>query len=100
MTTYTYVLSYNPLATALTPSQVHAFIERNRDIKTWYLPFTGTYLLKSELPLVQLVDPFRRFFGDNAFVLTYGISNLIGGSLPPAIWDWINDKPTPALGSS
>ena len=99
MTSYVYLLSYNPMMPALSPAQIHAFIEQHRDIRTWYIPFSGTYVIKSELALVTLVEPFRRFFGPNLFILTYVNRSLIGGSLPNQVWDWINEVENNLLSS-
>ena len=99
MTTFNYILSYNPVLPSLTQSQVHVFIERNRDIQTWYLPFVGTYILKSNLTLAELTTPFGQFFGSNFYILTYVVPTLISGSLPPTVWNWLAES-TPAIGSN
>jgi hypothetical protein len=97
MTEFVYVLSYNPFSESLTEDQINIFIKSSRDINTWYYPFIGTYIFKSNKALVDLAPIFRQFFAPSPCILTYAGTHLIGGSLPQTVWDWINDVPLPRL---
>ena len=97
---YTYVLSFDPLNQNPNGSQVEIFVKYHRDVKGWYFPILGTYLIKSDKTLAEIVPGFRQFFGDSQFTLTYVVSNLIGGSLPESIWTWINSGTAAKLGDN
>ncbi len=92
-----YILSYNPFGENPSETQVQAFLRAHRAINTWYYPFLGTFIFKSNLTLVDLAPNFRQFFGNSACILTYANPALIGGSLPQSIWDWINGSSPPIL---
>ena len=100
MSNINYILSYNPHATSPQSQQTHIFISQNRDISTWYLPFPGTYLIKSPQPLSALNGQFLQHFGATPFVLSFAPSSYVTGSLPTSIWQWFNDVPNPFLPSN
>jgi hypothetical protein len=97
MNDFVYVLSYNPFGDNPNASQVEVFIQKHREIDTWYYPFLGTYIFKSSKLLADLAPGFRQFFGNSPCMLTYASPSLIGGSLPQAVWDWINASAVPSL---
>ena len=86
----TYVLSYNPLMTTLQPAQLLAFIKEARRIQSWYSPFIGTYLLKSEDSISAMNQMFSGIFNGELHTIALVFPTHIGGSLPPAVWNWIN----------
>ncbi len=97
---YNYLLNYNPNPTAFTLSQLHVFITQNRNIFEWYVPSAGTYLFKSPLSLAALNDQFHQFFSKDPYMLTWLAPGHTAGSLPPAIWDWLNGTGNPLLPDS
>ena len=99
MAAFNYLLSYNPLSTEVNIQRLQIFISQNRDIESWYLPFSGTFVIKSNIALIDLNRQFMFFFGTNAYILTYMVPNYSGGSLQPEAWHWINALGNPALGS-
>lgn len=99
MTEFLYVLSFNPFNENPNSSQVDIFVRSHRDVSSWYYPFLGTYFFKSSKALVELSPAFRQFFGNTQFALTYATPQLVGGTLPQNVWDWMFNVSTPALGS-
>lgn len=100
MSEFLYVLSFNPFGDNPNPSQVDIFVRSHRDISTWYFPYLGTYMFKSARPLVELSPAFRQFFGNAQFSLTFASPQLVGGTLPQNVWDWMNNVSVPALGAT
>jgi hypothetical protein len=80
-------------STTISPSlaQIQIFISQNRDIDSWYLPFAGCYIFKSNKTLFELQPQFLQFFGQSLFVISYVTPSLVGGSLPQGAWQWMND---------
>lgn len=85
-----YVLSYNPLMTKLDPSQLLTFITEGKRIETWYSPFVGTYFLKSNDNISGLTQMFAGVFSGELHTIAQVFPSHMGGSLPPAIWLWLN----------
>lgn len=97
MAKYNYVLSYNPYMQSPNADQLQLLISKHREIGSWYLPFSGTYVLKSDLSLAELQSQFQPYFASSPFILTWVPSRYATGSLPPVIWEWFNDQPNLAL---
>ena len=100
MAKYNYALSYNPSGLHPNGSQLHIFISQNRDVETWYLPFLGTYILKSDKALTELMPQFSAFFSNAPYMLTWIPPGGTTGSLPPEVWTWINNQSPPAFAAS
>lgn len=94
---FIYTLSYNPYGDKFNQSHLQLLIEKSREITSWYLPFVGTYVLKSEQGIETFTTSFRRFFGEEAFLITYGTPRLMSGAMPQTVWDWLNQEAMPAL---
>jgi hypothetical protein len=86
----TFVLSYNPLSVKLSATQLLGWIKESQNIKQWYSPFLGTYVLRSDQPLTTLVQGFTAAFDGDSFLISQISPSFTGGSLPPEIWNWIN----------
>lgn len=97
MAKYNYILTYDPASTSPTPMQLHVFISKNRDIESWYYPFAGTYIIKSDRALAELINEFSKFFGTSQFVLAWMPAQFVTGSLPPEVWNWVNNLSNPFL---
>jgi hypothetical protein len=97
MAKFAYQLTFSASNPSPTAIQAHLFIAQNRDIETWYLPFSGTYIFKSDKLLTELQVQFGQFFGQSLFILSYLSPNLVGGSLPQNIWQWLNQLDTQLL---
>ncbi len=100
MTTFTYVLSFDPDSTAFKLNQLHSLIVSHRMIKSWYFAYRGTYLLKSDEALVNLTPSFRVFFDGAPFLLAFLMPEYTGGAFAQPIWDWVNADRVPAVGSA
>jgi hypothetical protein len=92
-----YLLSFSQSSLSPNPSQIQIFVSQNRDIESWYMPFMGTYILKSPRGLHQLNAQFAQLFGGNMYLLTYADSSFATGSLPEGIWKWFNDEVNPFI---
>lgn len=92
-----YLLSFSPSSFSPNSSQIQIFVSQNRDIESWYMPFMGTYIIKSPKSLDQLNAQFAQFFGGNMYLLLYTDSGLTTGSLPQGIWNWFNDEVNPFI---
>jgi hypothetical protein len=87
---FNYLLTYDPAIISPTPMQLNVFISKHRDIESWFYPFAGTYILKSDKALVELINEFVTFFGAAPFILSWAPSQYLTGSLPPQVWTWLN----------
>lgn len=96
----TYTLSYNPFETKLSATQLLTFIRESRKIFQYYQPFMGTYILKSDEPLLTLVESFRGQFDGAPFILSYTVPSMVGGAQETVIWQWLNSGTLPALTTS
>ena len=97
MSNFTYVLSYDATSSNFSLNRLRAFIESNRLVKSWYLPFQGTYVLKSDSLLMDFLPSFNQFFDGSTFLITYANGNIVTGSLPVNIWHWMNTGDVPQL---
>jgi hypothetical protein len=97
---FNYVLAYDPATTSPTAMQLHVFITKHRDIESWYYPFAGTYILKSDRALVELINEFVTFFGTSPFLLSWVPHTYLSGSLPPQVWNWVNNQDNTLLPKS
>ena len=97
MAQFNYLLAFNPNSPEVSTQRLQIFISQNRDIESWYFPFSGAFILKSNLTLVDLNHQFMLFFGLNSYVLTYMVPSFVGGSLPPLVWEWVSKLDNPAL---
>ena len=100
MAKFNYVLSYDPAVVSPNPAQLNVFISKHRDIEAWYYPFVGTYVLKSNLALLELISEFGTFFGSSPFFLTWAPNTYLTGNMPPQVWEWVNNLNNPLLPSS
>ena len=92
MAKFNYLLAFDPATTSPTAMQLHVFITKHRDIESWYYPFAGTYILKSDKALIELINEFVSFFGATPFVLSWAPHQYLTGSLPPQVWTWLNNQ--------
>ena len=97
MAKYAYQLTFPSMIVSPSFAQIQVFISQNRDIETWYLPFMGCYIFKSDKTLAELQPQFLQFFGQVSFVISYLSRNLVGGFLPESVWQWLNDLDNPLL---
>ena len=100
MASYTYLLSYNPYATAPSALQIQIFVSQNRDIESWFVPFPGTYMFKSQKPLSDLVTQFTSFFAPSLFLLTWAPPGGVTGAQSADVWNWVNSQPHSLLPSN
>ena len=98
MARFNYLLSYSPFALSPNSQQVQVLVSNTRNIESWYLAFPGTYLLKSDLSLVELNMQFSQFFGATPYVLS--VAQVVTGALPPNVWQWFNNTLNPFLPGS
>ena len=92
-----FTLSFSPYGPKVSHNQVVTFVSHNRDILSWYAPFSGTLIFKSYLPLAPLTSALRGIFDGEAFVLSQTFPNLTGGAQGSFVWNWINTGAIPAL---
>jgi hypothetical protein len=97
MARFLYQLTFPVASASPNPTQTHVFVSQNRDIETWYIPFPGTYIFRSDRLLAELQSPFSQFFGQTLFLLTYLSPSLMTGSLPLNVWEWVNQPDTPMI---
>ena len=100
MAKFIYVLSFSPMTTNPNPVQLHTFITQNRDIESWYAPFPGTYLLKSDKALSDLLQPFQNIFHPTNFIITWPSPGFMNGAQPPEVWNWVNTLSIEKIASS
>jgi hypothetical protein len=92
---FNFMLSYNPTATNFSAAQLHSFVVNNKHLASWYTPFAGTYLLKSDLPVPTIAEMFRPTFNGAEFIISFIQPTLSGGGLSPEGWNWLNGAPMP-----
>jgi len=95
-----FVLSYDPLVATVTPGQLLQYVKDSRSISSWYSPFMGTYLLKSELSAWQLSEQFRGVFAGAAFMVAQVWPGATGGAFSNEVWQWLNGVVIPPLPKS
>ena len=100
MAKFNYLLSFDPTSNEVTLQRLQIFIAQNRDIESWYLPFSGTFIIKSNLALLDMNRQFLFFFGLSPYILTYMVPTYSGGSLNPQAWQWLNSLDQHALDSN
>lgn len=86
----TYILSYNPYEVRISSGQLAIFIKDSKKIFQYYLPFTGTYVIKSYENLQSLAESFREAFSGAPFILTQAYPTNMGGAQSEIVWAWIN----------
>jgi len=91
-----YLLSYNTLSGRPSEGQLLNHVRISRHVTQYYQPFFGTYIIKSDQPIMVVTEGFKGLFEDAPFMLTQLFAHVSGGSLPPDIWHWINHGYVPA----
>ena len=86
-----YILNYNPLEIKISSNQLATFITDNRKIYQWYIPFAGTYVIKSNDTLASLAESFRGVFDGAPFILSHTFPVTMGGAQNDVVWNWINN---------
>ncbi len=86
----TYILSYNPFEMKISHGQLAIFIKDSKKIFQYYLPFTGTYVIKSVETLQSLAESFREVFEGAPFIVTMAYPTAMGGAQSELVWTWIN----------
>lgn len=97
MAKYNYILSHNPLSDLANQAKLQVFISKNRDIETWYLSFPGTYIIKSDKALSELLEQFNPFFAGDSYLLTWLPRGHASGLMPPTVWQWLDNNNQPFL---
>lgn len=99
MADFNYILSFDPWCQNPKASQVTNFVQSHREVESWFIPFVGTIVFKSNRALVDIVPSFREHFAGASFVISLINPSFVGGSLPQSIWDWILERPALGIGS-
>lgn len=95
-----YILSYDVTTAGNIHQQLVAFVKANRSVTQWSHPYIGLYLLKSNQDLQTLARSFNEFFdGKTLHLITAITGEQSQGSLPPYVWEWLNQPEPVGLGS-
>lgn len=95
--TRNFILSYDYAATYPIKDQLAAYVSKSRNIIQWIQPFSGLYLLKSDVSLADLQQDFNSFFGPHGFFLALTDADDCGGWLPPYVWEWLRTPPANSM---
>lgn len=85
----TFQLNYDIFGTNLTVTQIQGFMNESRRIVSWYQPFAGTFLIKSNESQALIRDGFSSIFGDAKFILSLVDVRNATGALDSTVWHWI-----------
>jgi hypothetical protein len=91
----TYILTWDPSNQAISWNQLDAFIVANRYLLSWFKPYPGTYIVKSDTPMQQIVASLRTFFDGHNFFVGALVPQYTGGAFSAEIWNWINNDVLP-----
>ena len=94
-----YLICYDPVTAAGVEFQLAAFVKNNRHVTQWLRPFTGCYVLKSNVDLTTIGGSFQEFFGQIQHIITPVNGPSSGGILPEYAWKWLNEPEPPSLGT-
>lgn len=95
----TFLLSYDPMPTSVRANQLLAFIQENRRIVTYYAPFLGAYVLKSNSSVFDLQQSFMGILDRSLFIIVEIPAGGAGGTLPVNMWPFVNGT-SPSPGSN
>ena len=93
----TFILSYDPLAKNYTVNQLNAFVRSNALTYQYFSPTLGTYLIKSQATVHDMVDSYKGFFDGTNFFVAQVMPTLTGGALQQTMWNWLNSPVPPPL---
>jgi hypothetical protein len=91
----TFQLSYDISGTNLSLGQLSGFMNDSRRVKSWYQPFIGTILIKSDDMAHELRESFHAIFGGTKFLVSPLDARSVSGTLDTSVWHWVyNDDET------
>lgn len=94
-----FVFSFNPMDSSIHSNTIDGIVKNNRFVNEYHSPFPGTYFLKTNATLNEIVTSFSEMLGPRWFIVNPMDLSNVDGPLPKGVWTWLaqNNYNYPAI---